>query len=279
MRHSIGVMRAGIAAAAVMGPAGSAAGAAPEPWQMGFQPAATLTMERVVGLHDLLMIIITCVSVFVLLLLIYVMVRFNERRHPTPTTNTHNTVLEVAWTVVPVVILMVIAIPSFRLLYYADRTAEPDLTIKAIGHQWYWSYEYPDNGNFTFDANMVPDAEIAPGQLRLLETDNRLVVPVGANVRLLVTADDVLHAWAMPAFGVKLDAVPGRINETWFHVTKEGTYFGQCSELCGVNHAFMPIAVDAVSKEKFTAWVAEAQAKYAGGGDQAAPLAVAATAE
>jgi cytochrome c oxidase subunit 2 len=279
MRHTKGFVWAASLAAAIIGTAGTAFGAAPEPWQTGFQPAASLTMERVVEFHNLLLVIITVISAFVLLLLVYVMVRFNERRNPTPTKITHNTVLEVAWTAVPVIILIMIAIPSFRLLYFADRTAEPELTIKAIGHQWYWTYEYPDNGNFAFDAIMVPDNEIKPGQLRLLETDNRLVVPVGANIRLLVTADDVIHAWAIPAFGVKIDAVPGRVNETWFHVTKEGTYFGQCSELCGVGHAFMPIAVDAVSKENFAAWAAEARAKNAAGGDQAAPLAVAATAD
>lgn len=236
---------------------------APQPWQMGFQPAASLVMEELTAFHNMLLAIITLIVVFVLGLLLYVVFRFNERRSPTPSRTAHHTLLEVLWTAVPVLILVLIAIPSFRLLYYADRTAEPELTVKAIGHQWYWSYEYPDHGNFSFDAIMVPDGELQAGQLRLLETDNRVVLPVDTDIRLLVTADDVLHSWAMPAFGVKIDAVPGRINETWVRITREGVFYGQCSELCGVGHAYMPAAVEAVSKERFQVWVEEAKARFA----------------
>jgi cytochrome c oxidase subunit 2 len=235
----------------------------PQPWEMGFQPSATPTMAQIDSLHDLLLIIITLIALFVLGLLAYVMWRFNEKRNPRPSKTAHNTVIEVLWTVAPVVILVIIAIPSFRLLYFADRTADAEMTLKAIGRQWYWSYEYPDHGNFTFDATMVADGDLQEGQLRLLETDNRVVVPVDTNVRLLVTGADVIHAFAIPSFGVKLDAVPGKVNETWFRVTREGVFYGQCSELCGVGHAYMPIVVEAVSTEKFQQWVTEAQTKFA----------------
>ena len=181
----------------------------------------------------------------------------NEKRNPVPTRTTHNTLIEVIWTAVPVIILVIIAVPSFKQLYLNDVIPEADMTIKAIGHQWYWTYEYPDNGKFSFDSNMIASDQLKKGQVRLLETDTVVVVPVNATVRVQVTADDVLHAWAIPAFGVKIDAVPGRLNETWFKATREGTYYGQCSELCGVNHGFMPIRVDVVSKGKFDAWVAK----------------------
>jgi cytochrome c oxidase subunit II len=243
----------------------AALAASPQPWEMGFQPAATPVMEEIESFHHYLLIIITAIAGFVLLLLLIIVVRFNERTNPVPSKTAHNTLVEVIWTVVPVMILVGIAIPSFKLMYFADRTMNPDMTIKAIGHQWYWSYEYPDNGDFTFDALLVPDDEIDPskGQLRLLETDNRLVIPVNTKIRILVTATDVIHSFAVPAFGVKMDAVPGRTNETWTEVTEEGVYYGQCSELCGVGHAYMPIAVEVVSKEKFLAWVEEAKQKFA----------------
>jgi cytochrome c oxidase subunit II len=239
--------------------------ASPQPWEMGFQPAASPVMEEIESFHHYLLIIITAIAGFVLLLLLIIIVRFNERANPVPSKTAHNTLVEVIWTVVPVMILVGIAIPSFKLMYFADRTMNPDMTIKAIGHQWYWSYEYPDNGDFTFDAQLIPDDEIDPskGQLRLLETDNRLVIPVNTKIRILVTATDVIHSFAVPAFGVKMDAVPGRTNETWTEVTEEGVYYGQCSELCGVGHAYMPIAVEVVSKEKFLAWVEEAKQKFA----------------
>ncbi len=253
---------AGISAAAFAG--------APQPWEMTLQPAATPVAEQLHHLHTWLVVIISAITAFVMLLLLYVIVRFNERRNPVPSKTTHNTLVEVLWTVVPIVILVGIAIPSFRLLYYADRTEEAEMTLKIIGHQWYWSYEYPDNGNFTFDALLVEDTDLQQGQLRLLETDNEVVLPVDTNIRLLMTADDVIHAWAIPAFAVKLDAVPGKVNETWTRIERPGIYYGQCSELCGVRHGYMPIRVRAVTKEEFTAWVAQAQEQFARA-DDAAP--------
>lgn len=243
--------------------AGPAAAQQPRDWQLGLQDAASPQMERVTDFHNLLLVVITAITLFVLALLIYVIVRFNEKRNPEPAKTTHNTMVEVLWTVVPVIILVAIAIPSFKLLYYLDRTDDAEMTLKAIGRQWYWSYEYPDSGNFTFDANMVQDADLTPEQPRLLATDNVVVLPVDTNIRLLITASDVLHSWAMPSLGIKLDAVPGRVNETWVRIDREGTYYGQCSELCGVNHAYMPIEVRAVSKEAYAAWVAEAQERFA----------------
>ena len=243
--------------------AGVAGADQPRDWQMGFQPAASTTMERIADFHNLLLVVTTLIAVFVLLLLIYVMYRFSERRNPTPTKTTHNTLVEVLWTVLPVIILVIIAIPSFKLLYYADRVEDADMTIKAIGHQWYWSYEYPDHGDFTFDGIMLSDDELEKGQPRLLATDTFVVLPVDTKIRLLVTADDVLHALAVPAFGIKLDAIPGRVNETWVQITREGTYYGQCSEICGAGHSYMPIAIKAVSKAAFGEWVEQAKQEYA----------------
>jgi cytochrome c oxidase subunit 2 len=242
---------------------GAAHAAEPEPWQLGFQPAVTPVAHLQHQLHDLLLIIIIAISVFVLALLLYVAFRYNAKRNPIPTKTSHNTVIEVLWTVLPVMILVVIAIPSFKLLYFMDKTDNPELTLKVTGHQWYWSYTYQDNGNFTFDSLIVPADQLKPGQKRLLEVDNRIVLPVDTNIRLLITSEDVLHSWAIPAFGVKMDGEPGRLNETWVRIDKEGVYYGQCSELCGINHAFMPIAVQAVSKADFAKWVADAQKKFA----------------
>jgi cytochrome c oxidase subunit II len=199
----------------------------------------------------------------VFVLLAYACWRFAESRNPVPSRRSHHTLLEVVWTAVPVLILVIIAIPSFKLLYYMDVEPKTELTIKATGHQWYWSYTYPDNGNFTFDSYMIAQSDLQPGQLRLLETDNRLVIPAGVNVLVQTTAADVLHSWAVPQFGVKVDAIPGRLNQLWINVEQPGTYYGQCSELCGVNHGFMPITVQAMSKPEFDAWVAEAQTKFA----------------
>ena len=241
----------------------AAAFALPKAWQLGLQDAVTPVMEDIHTFHWLLLGIITVIALFVLGLLLTCMIRFNAKKNPVPSKTSHNTLLEVLWTVVPIAILLVIAIPSFRLLYFSDRAVDADMTIKAIGVQWYWSYEYPDQGNFTFDALMKEDDELAEGEPRLLATDNPVVVPVGAKVRLLVTAQDVIHSWAMPAFGVKLDGVPGRINETWFKVERPGTYYGQCSELCGIRHGFMPITVKAVPQGEFDAWVKEAQEEFA----------------
>jgi len=242
---------------------GEAVAAQPEPWQLGFQPAASPVMEQLESLHDLLLWIITLISIFVLALLAYACVRFRASKNASPSRRTHNTVLEIAWTAVPVLILVVIAIPSFKLLYFMDRVHEPEMTLNAIGHQWYWSYEYPDNGDFTFDAYMVADADLQEGQLRLLTTDNAVVLPVDTDIRVLISATDVIHSWAVPAFGVKTDAVPGRVNETWVRIDEPGMYYGQCSELCGDLHGFMPIMVRAVSKEEFDAWTKQAQEQFA----------------
>lgn len=234
----------------------------PHDWGINLQTSATEKMTQIHSFHEMLLYIIIAVSVFVLVLLIWVMIRYNRRANPVPSGTTHNTLIEIVWTVVPVAILIVIAIPSFKLLY-ANERIPPDiqLTIKAIGKQWYWTYEYPDNGNFTFDVNMLSDEEAkAQGQPRLLGVDNFVVVPEDTKVRLIVTADAVIHAWTVPAFGVKIDAVPGRLNELWFDVPEPGIYYGQCSELCGAKHAFMPIGVKVVTKEEYAAWVASQQA-------------------
>lgn len=246
---------------------GLALAAQPTPWQMGFQPAASPVMEQVDGFHDFLLVVITLISVFVLALMIYVFIKFNAKANPTPSRTTHNTTIEVLWTVIPIIILVVIAVPSFKLMYYADRAVDADMTLKVAGNQFFWTYEYPDHDELTFDAIMVDEADLKDGDLRLLTTDNAVVLPVDTTIRLLLTANDVIHAWAVPAFGVKMDAVPGRLNETWFRINNEGTYYGQCSELCGSNHGFMPIMVKAVSKDEFAAWVEKAKEEFAGNTD------------
>jgi len=233
------------------------------PGQLGFQAPASPSAHAIYDFHNVLLVISTLITIFVLGLLVYVMVRFSERRNPTPSRTTHNTLLEILWTGIPVLILLAIVLPSFELLYAQEDVSESDMTIKAIGRQWYWSYEYPDHGNFTFDAYMVPDEDLEPDQLRLLATDNALVLPIDTKIRILVTASDVLHNFALPSFGIKMDGVPGRINETWVTIEREGTFYGQCSELCGTGHAFMPIMVRAVSKEAFEAWVKQAQEEFA----------------
>jgi cytochrome c oxidase subunit 2 len=243
------------------------------PGQLGFQEAATPVMEDIESFHHFLLIIITGIVLFVSALLVIVMVRFNRKSHPTPSKTSHNTMIEVLWTVLPVLILVVIAIPSFRLLYKELVIPPADMTIKATGNQWYWGYEYPDNGDLAFDANMVPEDELA-GRPRLLATDNPVVVPVDTTVRVIVTGADVIHSWAVPAFGVKVDAVPGRLNETWFKAEKTGTYYGQCSELCGQGHAFMPIEVHVVSKEDFAAWLEKAKQASGATPDESVKLAL-----
>lgn len=235
----------------------------PSPWQLGLQQAATPVMERIVWFHDFLLYIISGIAGFVLVLLIVCMVRFNARANPVASRTTHNTFIEMAWTLIPIAILMVIAIPSFKLLFLQLNIPEADLTVKATGNQWYWSYSYPDNGQFQFDSLMLKDAQRKPDQPRLLAVDNDMVVPVNKTVRVIVTGSDVIHSFAVPSFGIKIDAVPGRINETWFKATREGIYYGQCSELCGKDHAFMPIAVRVVSEQAFAAWVEDAKKKYA----------------
>ena len=254
-------VRAGMLAAVAAVPGWAQAQAVP--WQMGLQPAATPVMERIGDFHDLLMVIITLIVLIVLGLLVAVMVKFNRKANPVPAKTTHNTLLEVMWTTVPILILVIIAVPSFKLLYFADSNPRTEMTLKITGHQWYWAYEYPDQGGFGFESYMVPQADLVKGQQRLLSVDNRVVLPVDTKIRLLMTSDDVIHNWAMPAFGVKLDAVPGRSNETWTEATRTGTYYGQCSELCGKDHAFMPIEVHVVSKAEFAVWAAEKKAKAA----------------
>jgi cytochrome c oxidase subunit 2 len=232
----------------------------PQPWQLGLQQAATPVARSIDFFHDFLLVIITSITVLVLLLLLYVMSRFNAKANPVPSRTTHNTAIEVAWTVVPIVILIAIAIPSFRLLYFQRNIPPADLTVKITGNKWYWSYEYPDQAGLAFDSNIKGDADaLAAGEPRRLAVDNPMVVPVNRTVRIIVTASDVIHAWAVPSFGVKIDAVPGRLNEDWFRAEIEGVYYGQCSELCGKDHAFMPVAVRVVSDSDFTAWIEKAR--------------------
>lgn len=235
----------------------------PSSWQLGLQQSATPVMENIVWFHDFLLYIITAITAFVLALLVVVIVRFNARANPIPSRTTHNTLIEIAWTIIPIVILMIIAVPSFKLLFFQLNIPAADLTVKATGKQWYWSYNYPDNGQIEFDSLMLKEGERKEGQPRLLAVDNEMVVPVNKTVRVITTGADVIHSFAVPSFGIKIDAVPGRINETWFKATREGVYYGQCSELCGKDHAYMPIAVRAVSEQAFAAWLEEAKKKFA----------------
>jgi len=227
----------------------------PRPWQMYFQNPVTPVMEHLYDFHTLLLYIEGGIVLVVAGLLIFVSLRFRASKNKIPSKTAHNTTIEVVWTLIPVLILAVIAFPSFKLLYMMDVTPKADLTIKAIGNQWYWTYEYPDQ-DIRFDSNMIAEDKLTPGQLRLFEVDNRVIVPTHTNIRLITTSTDVVHSWAVPAFGVKKDSVPGRLNETWFHVKQPGVYYGQCSELCGVKHGFMPIVVEAVPKDQFDQWIA-----------------------
>jgi cytochrome c oxidase subunit 2 len=252
----------GLAAAGVSLLAGGTAFAEevgqPGPWEFDLQASATPVMDSIMRFHDWLLVIITVITLFVLALLVTVVVRFNARANPVPSRTTHNTLIEVAWTLIPVLILVGIAVPSFRLLFEELDIPKADLTVKATGKQWYWSYAYPDNGKFEFDSLLAQDKKP-----RLLGVDNELVVPVNKVVRVQVTGADVIHSFAVPAFGIKIDAIPGRLNETWFKATKTGMFYGQCSELCGRDHAFMPIAVRVVSDQDFAAWVESAKKKFA----------------
>ena len=235
----------------------------PKDWQLGFQEAASSTMRDIVNFHDkLLLPIIIAISVFVLFLMVYACIRFRASANPVPSKRTHNVAVEVLWTLIPCLILIVMAVPSFKILYSQDAIPKADVTVKAIGYQWYWGYEYPDE-NIIFDSYMIEDKDLKANQPRLLAVDNEVVVPVNKVVKVLITSADVNHAWAVPAFGVKRDAIKGRINETWFKVEKEGIYYGQCSELCGIKHAFMPIEVHVVSEDKYAAWLIEAKKKFA----------------
>jgi cytochrome c oxidase subunit 2 len=234
----------------------------PSPWQMGFQQPATPVMENIVWFHEFLLYLIIAIALFVLALLIIIVVRFNSKANPTPSRTTHNTLLEVMWTLVPVIILVAIAVPSFKLLFLELTVPPADVTVKATGKQWYWSYAYPDS-KFEYDSLMLKDNERKPDQPRLLAVDNALVVPVNKVVRVEVIGSDVIHSFSVPSFGIKIDAVPGRLNETWFKATREGIYYGQCSELCGRDHSYMPIEVHVVSDQEYTAWLDQAKQKYA----------------
>ena len=237
--------------------------AAPVPWQMDLQPPAGSLAEMATDLHNLLLVVITLISLFVLGLLIYVGVRFRESRNPNPTKTSHNTVIEILWTVIPVLILVGIAIPSFRLLYYMDRTSETDMVIKVTGNQWYWNYTYPDEG-ISFDSYMIDEADIKPGQTRLLSVDYPMVVPEGTRVKLLITGNDVMHSFFVPSLAVQLYAFIGRTNEAWIDVPMGSqTYYGQCNQICGVNHAYMPIEVKALPKEEYAAWLKGAKEEFA----------------
>jgi len=253
----------GLATAVLGASSALAAFGQPSPWQMGMQQSVTPVMDDIVWFHDILLWTISAITAFVLLLLLIIVVRFNARANPTPSRTTHNTFVEVLWTVMPVIILVGIAVPSFRLLFLQLNMPQADMTVKATGKQWFWSYSYPDNGKFEFDSLMLQDKDRKPDQPRLLSVDNEMVVPVNKTVRMQVIGADVIHAFAVPSFGIKIDAIPGRLNETWFKATREGVYYGQCSELCGKDHAFMPIAVRVVSEQAFAAWVAQAKQKYA----------------
>jgi cytochrome c oxidase subunit 2 len=232
---------------------------APRPWEMGMQPAFSPVKERVIELHDLVLVIITLITLFVGALLVWCVYRYNAKRNPVPNQVSHNTVLEVAWTVLPVLILVVIAIPSFRLIYYQDRTPNPDLTVKVTGHQWYWEYSYPDQGNVDIESRYIHDEDLKPGQLRLLAVDNELVVPAGKNIRVLTTSTDVIHSFFIPSLGVQRYAIPGRTIETWLRADKPGTYYGECNQICGQDHSRMPIAVHAVPEAEFTAFIEQAK--------------------
>jgi cytochrome c oxidase subunit II len=255
-RRLLGLALAGIALVA-SGTAFAELGQ-PAPWEFKLQEAATPVMENITWFHNFLLVLITVITLFVLVLLIMVVVKFNARTNPVPSKTTHNTLIEVAWTLIPVLILVGVAVPSFRLLFQELDIPKADLTIKATGKQWYWSYAYPDNGKFEFDSLMAQDK-----QPRLLGVDNEMVVPVNKVIRVQTTGADVIHSFAVPAFGIKIDAVPGRLNETWCKATKTGMFYGQCSELCGKDHAFMPIAVRVVSDQEFTAWIETAKKKFA----------------
>lgn len=239
--------------------AGDALAFEPKPAGLNLQEAASPKMERLIEFHDMLLIITAAIVIFVFALLAWVIIRYNKTANPTPASFTHNVPIEIIWTVVPVVILVIIAIPSFNLLYYIDRTEEPDMTLKVTGNQWYWTYDYPDHGIEAYEARMITNDELdtyIPDKLgrRLLETYNPVVLPINQNIQILTTASDVIHSWTIPAFGAKKDSVPGRWNETWTRISEPGVYYGQCSEICGVNHAFMPISVYAVPEEEFVAW-------------------------
>jgi cytochrome c oxidase subunit 2 len=250
--------------------------AQPTPWEIGMQPPATPIKDYMTWFNDELTVIIFAITAFVLGLLLYVIVRFDARRHPVPTKTSHNAIIEILWTIVPVLILVAIAVPSFKLLYFMARIPKAAMTIDVTGHQWYWTYGYPEQ-KISFDSNIVPDKDLKPGQLRLLTVDNPLVVPANTNVRVVITSTDVIHSWFIPSFGVQEYAIIGRHNETWFNVERPGTYYGECNQVCGVNHAFMPIEVVALPKADYEKWLVDAKKKFSADAAPAATPAPAAT--
>lgn len=261
----------GVALVAALPAAASTTIGEPVPWGMGMQPAGGVVKERIGSLHDMLLVIITLITILVLALLAYAVMRFRADRNPNPSRTSHNTMLEVAWTVVPVLILVVIAVPSFRLLYFMDRAKDPDLTVKVTAFQWAWEYEYPDQDGLKFESYMIPTEQLQPGQRRLLDVDNELVVPAGKDVRVLVTSRDVIHSLFVPALGMQKYGIPGRTLETWFRADRPGVFYGQCNQICGVNHAFMPIVIRAVPEAEFAAWVQEAKKRFANDNTRPAP--------
>jgi cytochrome c oxidase subunit II len=266
-KRLIAIVIAGLAVIAAGGVAWAGLGQ-PSPWELGLQQSATPVMDDITWFHNFLLWLIAGIVLFVLALLTIVVIKFNARANPEPSRTTHNTAIEIIWTVVPVLILVMVAVPSFRLLFYQLKVPAADVTVKVTGKQWFWSYSYPDS-KFEFDSLMVQDKDLKPGQLRLLSVDNDMVVPVNKVVKVLVTGADVIHSFSVPSFGIKIDAIPGRINETWFKADREGMYYGQCSQLCGRDHAFMPIAVRVVSEKEYTAWLDQAKKKFAN--DNVAP--------
>jgi cytochrome c oxidase subunit 2 len=264
---------AGLAFSALLAIAPGAHAQQPTPWEIDMQPAGSPVKAEIIWLHDLVLVIITLITLFVGGLLLWVMYRYSAKRNPTPSRTSHNTVLEIAWTVMPVLILVVIAIPSFRLVYYEDRTRDADMTLKVTGHQWYWEYTYADKGGIDFNANIVPDEDLKPGQPRLLAADNEVVLPVGKNIRILTASGDVIHSFFIPSLGVQRYAIPGRTIETWVRIDRPGTYYGECNQICGTNHSRMPIQIRGVPEAEFEAWLVEAKTKYA----DASPAAPAAT--
>ena len=237
--------------------------AEPLPWQLGLQPPSGGIAVMANDLHNLLLIVITLISVFVLGLMIYVCVRFRASKNPNPTKTTHNSTLEILWTVIPVLILIVIAIPSFKLLYYLDKQREVDITIKVTGNQWYWNYEYIDE-NLGFDSYMIADEDLKPGQKRLLDVDNPLILPTGSNVKVLITGNDVMHSFFVASLAVQEYSFPGQVNEVWMEIPEgEKTYYGQCNQICGINHSYMPVVVKTLDKENYKLWLSKAKKDFA----------------
>ena len=234
-----------------------------KPWQVFFQDPMSPSAEKIYDFNVFLLWVEGLITLFVLGLMAYICVKFSAKRNPKPSKTTHNTLLEVLWTGIPILILIGIAIPSMKILYFTDKTQDAEITLKVIGNQWYWTYEYPDHDGLTFDSNLIPDEELKEGQPRLLSVDNPVVLPANTNIRLLLSSNDVIHNWAMPSLAIKLDTTPGRVNETWTHINKPGDYYGMCSELCGVNHGFMPIHIKAIPKEEFANWLVKAKKEFA----------------